>query len=421
MEEIGFEHNGVLVPYAGLPPGAKEKLSHIAWGGCSKGATRKALYSDLVARGCCTEGLGLVFEHGANALLPGGPLSFVPMAVEFEAAASLMELAHAQCGVDRLLSAISERLRDAVVPLTTTTGGGNEDHPECDLLPCVYHLPLPLGEEYGAIQHALSALRRKIQPNGCPIDQLRSLLVLVLCERGIPMGNLRAFAPYYSLDSFFIHGGTLYFAALIQQADAGLGTIPISIGEAGGIADGWLNSLDREPNRRIFHGRSLSDRENGMLVRRLHGSVNVGAAECGKALAKYANLKGLLIHGGMLTAAMTGSLIIKPNYYDVGDVVNAHGRVYSAPMGLDGNYWISPYRPTIEQISERLDREQLVRLAADKIISGRNHTGRPRRLGPQFADPVSEWTNDTHAAFFRRFRYCPSTPSSRIFWWSRFS
>ena len=409
MEEIGFQSNDdVVVPYAALSAETKTRLARIACGGSEKGAIRKALYSELAALGCGTEGLGLIFEHGANALLPGGPLSFVPLSIEFEAMASLMEAAHAGSGVDNLLRSISEGLRGSEVPTVSVIDNGAGDAPESDLLPGVYHVALPSATEYAVIRSAVAALNREVQPDRCPVDQLRSLLALALCSRGIPLSNLRVFAPYYSLDSFFTHGGMLYFAALIHQSDAGLGIVPVALGEMGGFIPAWLRQLAKEPNRRIFHGRTLSDRENGMLIRRLQQGVGAGATECGKAIARFANLQALFLHGGMMTAAMSGAIIIKPNFYDVGDIVNAHNRVYSAPLGLDGDYWISPYRPTAEEIADRLDKDQLVRLARDKVIPGRNNNGRPRHLGSQFADPIASWSNRDLAAFFRHYRFSSS-------------
>ena len=132
----------------------------------------------------------------------------------------------------------------------------------------------------------------------------------------------------------------------------------------------------------------------------MKGSTN---RQLARMLRRVSNLAGLYNFGGLLTAALAGLLAVKPNYYDIGDLINAHRSKYELPLNVFGQAWVNPYHPSREQLQNRLSPEKMAELAINRNIAGAGGRGRRRRLGGQFCGHPSTWKDDKYEKVFVEF------------------
>lgn len=415
MLQIDFKFNGAPVPFSSLPVTARKELSAFGRGGLPRNMIRKAFYSDLVEMGAGHEVLALVFEHGANAILPHGPLSFYPLNWILAIGQQFMDMSHSNAGIDLLFDELSQAIKTYGAPTVQEVADDSETLlPEFAGLPGISFLPVAISDECVLINSAANEIARTTAQSRCSDDYLRTAIAIELCRNGVPLVNLRRFQEYYTIDSFVQVHDELFFVAVIAQNDVGMGLLPLPLRASSSLIRNMVQRLRGTGRRALFYGRSLSDREFGSTISRglaVNGSTSQQLA---RMLKRVSNLAGLYNFGGLLTAALASLLAVKPNYYDIGDLINAHRKNYELPLNVWGEPWANPYRPSREQLQNRLGPEKMAELAINRNIAGDGGRGRRRRLGGQFCGHPSSWTDEAFTQFVALYDCWPQRDSIEV-------
>lgn len=415
MIQSGFEQNGSPLAFAGLPVAARSQLGEFSSGGMPRNTIRKALYSAMVEAGAGQECLALIFEHGANAILPIGPLSFYPLSWIFSTAGEYLRAVQEQAGVPSLLRELAD-LRQQHGPLSVldTLHAGETEAPEFSELPGIALFSIPTNQESSLIEAAVNEFARLVRSkDNLSEGFLRSGLLLLLGSAGIPARNLIRHHQYYKIASFAGLSGALHFVAVMPQADLGLGLLPVQMGGLSGVTKIILGKLAASGRLGLFDGRALSDREIGGHIARLlrNTGLHVKSGACTtltRAWTRVSNFKALFNLGGLLTAGLASRLVLPPNYYDIGDILNVQNDAWKPLEAFDGGQWRSPYVPSERSLQNHLSRSEMIRLLTRKSLPGRGGKGRMRKLLPVFEAHLSNWSNEDLAKCFVHYDCWPS-------------
>lgn len=415
MIQSGFHFDGKDIPFSALPDSVRSELGKFALGGMPRNSIRKSLYSALIKAGVGTEIIALIFEHGANAILPIGPLAFYPMSWIFESSREYLEILHEQAGLPLLLQDIKEveRQYGQFTRIDTLEIDGTECA-EFDSLPGISLFSVPTQLEFELVETAIDEFIRMASGN-CKLshDCLRSGMALMLSRAGVPSRNLIRHRCYYKINSFVSTSGPLHFVAVMPQADLGLGLIPVSMGELSDVTKLILLQLKASGRNGLFDGRVLSMRETGGFIASLLRSrgVSVKNSSCNllaRAWVRVSNFHALWKLGGMLTAGLASKLILPSNYYDIGDLLNNENNIWQPLTSYNGSRWENPYTPGTRPLTSHLSVSEMSKLLVDGRICGVGRIGRSRILSPQFAKHSLDWTNNQYAAFIARHNCWPT-------------
>jgi len=415
MIQSAFERDGDLLPFAELPEALRAQLGKFAAGGMPRNAIRKALYSSMVAAGAGQESLALVFEHGSNALLPIGPLSFYPLSWIYSTAGEYLESVQERAGVPNLLDELFDVCRQyEPFPVVESRHAGEEDIPEFSDLPGIALFSIPTHREIALIEAAVEEFVRLVRSNVVlSEDFLRSGLLLLLGNAGVPARNLIRHRLYCKIGSFAGMAGMLHFIAVMPQADLGLGLIPVKMEGHSDVTKAILTRLKATGRLGLFDGRTLSRREIGghitSLLRNKGFAVKGGACEIlTRAWVRVSNFRALFSLGGMLAAGLASRLVLPPNYYDIGDLLNAGNEKWKPLEAFDGSPWRNPHIPSERRLEDHLSGPEMVKFLAQKHLAGRGGTGRGRKMGTLFTNDPCEWSDAHLAKWFARYDCWPS-------------
>ena len=415
MKETGFHIDGRDLPFSKLPEVEMSRLNEFALGGMARRAIRKALYSDFTNAGAGNEVLGLIFEHGSNAILPIGPLAYYPLSWVFRTARDFLEAAHEKAGAPALFRELMAKRRQYGKPKSVKPSKSiGSDKPEFYSLPGIALFSIPKQRDVDLIEAATDEFIKKLSSNErMTDDRLRSGILLLLARAGVPARNLLCHRQYYKINSFTQTTGTLHFVAVMPQADVGLGLLPIDLGDLSELIKVVLTRLKESKRKGLFDGREMSVKEVGGFITRMLGSKNIPLQEYGNyelnlAWIRVSNFNALWKMGGMLTAGLASSLFLPANYYDIGDLLNAENDVWQPLKSFDGQAWENPYIPNSEELADNLSVPKMRELLLTGTIDSSGEAGRPRRRDEIFKSLNSASSPEEFATFFDRYDCWPT-------------
>ncbi|CAN5832578.1 hypothetical protein BH09VER1_BH09VER1_47670 [soil metagenome] len=369
----------------------------------------------MVEAGAGQECLALIFEHGANAILPIGPLSFYPLSWIFATAGEYLKAVQERAGVSSLLHELADvRQRYEPFPVLETLHAGEAGVPEFSGLPGIALFSIPTNQEIFFIETAVNEFVRLVRSKANFSEGfLRSGLLLLLGNAGIPARNLIRHHRYYKIASFVGLSEMLHFIAVMPQADLGLGLLPVQMGGFSEVIKTVLGKLQATERLGLFDGRVLSEREIGGHIARLlrNTGLEVKNAACvmlARAWTRVSNFRALFNLGGMLTAGLASRLLLPPNYYDIGDILNVENERWKPLQAFDGSQWRSPYVPSERSLDNHLSRPEMIQLLTQKSLPGRGGKGRRRKLPSSFVSLPGKWTNEELAKWFVHYDCWPS-------------
>jgi len=419
MKQTAFDLEGKEVSFYSLPKELRDALSEFSWGDVPKNGIRKALYSALIEAGVGIEIIALIFEHGTNALLPMGPLSFYPMRWIFESAGQILNAVHEAAGVPVVFKDLEEiSLRHTPFPFIEDESGF--DSVEFENLPGTGLISVPIKEEVELIKLATQEFVNLVLSNSnISVSVLRSGLLLLLAKAGVPILNLNIYKRYYGIKSFVSNSEELHFVALMTQKDLGMGLLPVNLGGDSELFTLILKRIKESEHHSLFFNKGLSKRETGQFIATMlrinnaHLLEGITATSLYWALHRCSNFNALFKLGGMLTAGLSGKLFLPANYYDIGDLLNAKNRTWTPLVGFDGYTWKNPYLPSERDLSNHLESDEMIELLKQKHLGGPNKRGRKRKggirkLSKEFGGEPSTWDNQKFQSFFLFYNCWPT-------------
>ena len=108
----------------------------------------------MIEAGAGIETIALIFEHGTNALLPMGPLSFYPLRWIFESAGKILNAVHQAAGVPGVFEDLEE-ISQQYGPFSSIEADDEIFSVEFENLPGHALFSVPLKKEFELIKTAM--------------------------------------------------------------------------------------------------------------------------------------------------------------------------------------------------------------------------------------------------------------------------
>ncbi len=336
------------------------------WPGPMRNVLRKVSYA-ATTEILGTSGRAMVYGHDCDEFSPFGALGPFPLSRLLGDTAQCIDPVLRESGVNDLMAELASAMRER--GLDPGLGGSlsARQPPEPEMIGTRFRqsFRIPDPTHYLWLRGVIQEIRRRTlgEESQMPSRWLEMAIVALLAWRGVTPSNIHRYRAYYRPDSL-IEGGTqgdAHFAALIPQADVGLGLIPIGLGDLSGACRRIALQLHRSRG-----GRCILSHCPGSLkwLRRRLGSflIEMGAGPrptgprdpnvAWSALAAASEFNGAMLWSPAVAAMFSGSYLVPLNYVSVRDLLSPPGGARHPLLTAWGTPWRDPHLPS----SRRIDR-----------------------------------------------------------------